>query len=131
MVREVRIPPQGFIPPVQPASDPSRSGQTPRVVGPSFSEVLLSQVAARNRIGFSAHAQQRIADRNIQLSPDDLDRIADGVNRAEKKGARESLLLLRDTAFVVSVRNRTVVTAVDGNSLKDNVFTNIDSAVFV
>jgi hypothetical protein len=31
----------------------------------------------------------------------------------------------------VSVRNQTVITAVDKDSLKDNVFTNIDSAVIV
>jgi flagellar operon protein len=51
------------------------------------------------------------------------------VDRAEEKGARDSLVLLRDMAFIVSVSNRTVVTAMDGERLKENVFTNIDSAV--
>jgi len=53
------------------------------------------------------------------------------VSKAAAKGARESLILLDDKAFVVSVRNRTVITAVDGEHLKENVFTNIDSAVIV
>jgi len=51
------------------------------------------------------------------------------VTRADEKGAKDSLVLLRDLAFIVNVKNRTVVTAVDGEHLKDNVFTNIDSAV--
>ena len=51
------------------------------------------------------------------------------VDRAAAKGARESLVLVDDTAFVVSVRNRTVITAVDRARMRDQVFTNIDSAV--
>ena len=41
------------------------------------------------------------------------------------------ILMNNDLAFVVSVTNRTVITAMDGSSIKDNVFTNIDSAVIV
>ena len=51
--------------------------------------------------------------------------------KAAAKGARSSLLVMKDVALIVSVTNRTVITAVDGSSLKDNVFTNIDSAVIV
>ena len=57
--------------------------------------------------------------------------LKDAVNKAEAKGAKESLILMDQLALVVSVKNRTVITAVDGASLKDNVFTNIDSAVIV
>ena len=53
------------------------------------------------------------------------------LQRLEKKGARDSLVLMQDLALVVSVKNNTVITAVDGESLKENVFTNIDSAVIV
>ena len=52
------------------------------------------------------------------------------MDRAAQKGARESLVLLDDVALVVSIKNRTVITAVDAANLKENVFTNIDSAVF-
>jgi flagellar operon protein len=58
-----------------------------------------------------------------------LDRLNGGVARAAAKGSRDSLVLLDDTAFVVSVRNRTVITAVDRARMRDQVFTNIDSAV--
>ncbi|HEX3047301.1 MAG TPA: flagellar biosynthesis protein, partial [Bacillota bacterium] len=57
--------------------------------------------------------------------------LRDAVNKAEAKGARESLILMDQMALVVSIKNRTVITAVDNESLKDNVFTNIDSAVIV
>ena len=57
--------------------------------------------------------------------------LKDAVNKVEAKGAKESLILMDQMALVVSVKNRTVITAVDSNSMKDNVFTNIDSAVIV
>jgi flagellar operon protein len=79
----------------------------------------------------------RLQMRNITLSPEDMDKLRGAVDRAEAKGAREALILMsrpspdQDLALVVSVKNRTVITAMDGENLKDNVFTNIDSAVVV
>ena len=58
-----------------------------------------------------------------------LGRLSEGVGRAAGKGSRDSLVLVDGTAFVVSVSNRTVITAVGSEHMKDNVFTNIDSAV--
>ena len=52
-----------------------------------------------------------------------------GVNKAAEKGARDSPVMVDDIALVVSVKSRTVITALDKASLKDNVFTNIDSGV--
>lgn len=80
---------------------------------------------------FSAHAQARMRTRNISFSPNEMDRIQSAVGKAAAKGARESLLLINNKALVVSVPNRTVITAVDEGSLKENVFTNIDSAVIL
>jgi flagellar operon protein len=92
----------------------------------SFQDVLDGELRA---VKFSKHAQQRLDSRNIQLDQTDVQRIQQAVDRAEQKGSEDSLVLLRDLAFVVSVKNRTVVTAMDGEKLKENVFTNIDSAV--
>ena len=102
--------------------------------GPSFDQVLASQFAAgaaQAKLKFSGHAQQRLASRNINLTNDDLQKIGDAVTRAAAKGARESLVLTDKAALVVSVPNRTVITAVDKSQLKENIFTNIDSAVIV
>ena len=94
--------------------------------GPSFRELLDS---ATGELKFSKHAQKRLASRNIELTPNDMEKISNAVDVARKKGARDSLVLMGDLALVVSIKNNTVITAVDENSSKENVFTNIDSAV--
>ena len=48
---------------------------------------------------------------------------------ARAKGARSSLILTEAGAFVVSVSNRTVITAMDPAQMRERVVTNIDSAV--
>ncbi|MBS1717938.1 MAG: hypothetical protein JSS72_09440 [Armatimonadetes bacterium] len=85
----------------------------------------------QDRLKLSGHAQTRLQSRNIELSKDEWDRVVGGVDKAAAKGAKESLVMLDQVALVVSVKNRTVITAVDKENLKDNVFTNIDSAVIV
>ncbi len=99
--------------------------------GLSFGQVLEASRSKSVELKFSAHAQQRLASRNIQLNQQDIARLSNGVAQAAAKGSRESLLLKDDLAFVVSVPNNTVITAVDTASARDNVFTNIDSAVIV
>jgi flagellar operon protein len=97
----------------------------------SFKKTLKQQIGERKGINFSAHAEGRLAVRQIDLSRQDLVKIEDAVERASQKGANESLLLMDDLAFIVSVKNRTVITVIDGQHLKDSVFTNIDSAIIV
>lgn len=97
----------------------------------SFGQVLEQNLAKSGELKFSAHAQARIQSRNISLTSQDLARLTQGVAQAAAKGSRESLVLKDDLAFVVSVKNSTVITAVDAASMKGNVFTNIDSAVIV
>lgn len=96
-----------------------------------FDAILQTTVDKGNALKFSAHAKERLALRNINLSGEDLNRMNDAVNKAASKGARQSLLVMDNQAFIVSVTNRTVITALDGGSMKENVFTNIDSAVIV
>ena len=83
----------------------------------SFAEVLKRQTSALS-LKFSAHAAQRMKDRNIQLSDSDLMRLQDAVQRAQAKGSRESLVMMDKAAFVVSIRNQTVITAVDGENMR-------------
>jgi flagellar operon protein len=93
----------------------------------SFADAL-SQ-ADRSQLQFSKHALARVQRRGIELDASTLGRLSQGVQRAASKGSRDSLVLVDGTAFVVSVSNRTVITAVGSEHMKDNVFTNIDSAV--
>ncbi len=91
-----------------------------------FGEILRENV---DKLKFSAHAKERLRQRNISLSPEQIDRMVGAVDRAKEKGANESLLFVDDIAAVVSVKNKTVITVMDSASVKNNVFTNIDSAV--
>ncbi|WP_354699795.1 hypothetical protein DSM112329_00052 [Paraconexibacter sp. AEG42_29] len=90
-----------------------------------FADVL----AKTDGVTFSGHAAQRLERRGIAVDGPTLQRLDDGVRRAAGKGARDAVVLVDQTAFVVSVTNRTVITAVDQQHMKDHVFTNIDSAV--
>jgi flagellar operon protein len=94
--------------------------------GPSFADTLTQ---AGQQLQFSKHALARVERRGIELDPSTLGRLSQGVQRAASKGSRDSLVLVDGNAFVVSVSNRTVITAVGSEHMKDNVFTNIDSAV--
>lgn len=107
-----------------PAAPPPRPTAAP--TGPSFADVLAGKAGG---VGFSGHALQRIERRGIDVGPAVLQRLDAGVARAAGKGARDSVVLVDGTAFVVSVRNRTVITAVDREHMRQHVFTNIDSAV--
>jgi flagellar operon protein len=107
------------------ASDPAHRAVAPSV-GPSFADTLAH---AGQQLQFSKHALARVQRRGIELDPSTLGRLSQGVQRAASKGSRDSLVLVDGNAFVVSVSNRTVITAVGSEHMKDNVFTNIDSAV--
>lgn len=85
----------------------------------------------REPLKFSAHASQRLTERKIQLDPATLRKVNDAVDKAAAKGVEDTLVLTGDAALIVSVKNRTVITAMDRASLEGNVFTNIDGAVIV
>jgi len=89
------------------------------------------QLLQKNMLKFSNHASKRLEQRGIEIPREQLARISDAVDQAAAKGSKESLILLNDMALIVNIPNRTVVTAMDGGSMKDNVFTKIDSAVII
>ena len=122
------IPNQRILPIQSPVTNKPQSEKS-KTSNAGFEQVL-SQVLGG--VKFSQHAAQRLQTRNINLSPTQLNQLKSAVDKAAQKGARESLVLMNnDLALVVSITNRTVITAMDGASIKDNVFTNIDSAVIV
>ncbi len=97
----------------------------------SFSQILADQLTQQNRINFSKHAQQRLEQREISMTESDLSLLNSAVKRAEEKGVHNSLVLMEDKAFIVNVQSGTVITAMDKNDLKEQVFTQIDGAVIV
>ncbi|MEY7998709.1 TIGR02530 family flagellar biosynthesis protein [Clostridium sp. Mt-5] len=97
----------------------------------SFKDTLNSEIDKTNGFIISNHAAERLKNRNINLNEDDMKNINSAINRADNKGCSESALLYKDTVFITSIKNRTVITALDKNSGNENVFTNIDSMVIV
>ncbi len=95
------------------------------LTGPAFGELL----GRTHSVTFSRHALERLQRRGIEPSEQQLGRLGDGVDRAAGKGSRASVVFVDGTAFVVAVPKRTVVTAVDPEHMREQVFTNIDSAV--
>ena len=96
-----------------------------------FKNILKKTVEKEHSFIISNHAAERLKDRNISLNESDMNKINEGINKADEKGSRESLILYKDVVLVASVKNRTIITAVDKDSSKGNVFTNIDSVVLL
>ena len=133
--------------PVQP-EQPTRTGkpgQSPD--GANFGDVLRKKVAeqipagrtgeaqegsavAEPTVKWSAHAEARLRQRGIELGAAEQARVERAVDRADAKGSREAVVMMDDVAMVVSIQNRTVITAIAQEQARENVFTNIDSVVF-
>ncbi|WP_134700380.1 TIGR02530 family flagellar biosynthesis protein [Ammoniphilus sp. YIM 78166] len=121
-----------FFPPIMPPVSNKTASPTAGTEKKSFAHVLQqTQEAASQPLQFSQHAQIRMQSRGIQLSQEQLQRLEQAVDKAVQKGGRETLVIMRDTAFIVSTQNRTVITAIDDRSMKDHVFTQIDSTILI
>lgn len=99
--------------------------------GPSFDQVLGRQLTSLDHLVFSKHAAARVDQRQVEVSAEKLERLEQGVSLARSKGLKASLILVDDTAFVVSVPNQTVITTLQGDKIKGNVFTQIDGTVII
>ena len=95
----------------------------------SFADVFEEKKTENADLKFSKHAVNRLSERNIELSDKMIDRLSAGMQAAGQKGINESLVMVDQLAFIVNVKNQTVITALDKNDSNGNVFTNIDGAV--
>lgn len=112
----------------------TQHSQTETGTGLSFRDILnkkTEQTVETDTLKFSKHAVNRLNDRNIELSKEQLERLSDGSKKAGEKGIQESLVLMDGYAFIVNVPNNTVITAMDQTETNENVFTNIDGAVII
>ncbi|MBE5950138.1 MAG: flagellar protein [Lachnospiraceae bacterium] len=101
-----------------------------RQQGRSFEEILeQTRAGAAEELKFSKHANERLISRNIDLSTEQKERLCQAVKSAEAKGIKESLVMMDNLAFIVNVKNSTVITAVTGE--EERIFSNIDGAVIV
>jgi flagellar operon protein len=131
-----------LVPPLAPATPRHAEGPKRTPDGKTFDEILRTKVgenigtaapeqgaASPISVKWSAHAAARLRQRGISLTDTQLARLETAVDKAATKGSRDALVMMDDTAMVVSVKNRTVITALSTDQARDNVFTNIDSAV--
>jgi flagellar operon protein len=109
----------------QPVAQQSTAAATEQSTA-SFLETLESV----QRVKFSNHAQSRMQSRDISLNSENVNRLSDAIDKAEKRGGKSSLVVVDDLAFIVNVQNRMVITALDKNQRGEGVFTQIDSVVF-
>ncbi len=96
-----------------------------------FSKILNEKLQEKSPIKFSSHAMERIKKRNIVITQKDIKDIENALKEAERKGAKEALFVGNRFSLIVSVKNKTVITAIDEDSMRNNIFTNIDSAVIL
>ena len=95
-----------------------------------FRQELEKSQEIRN-VEFSKHAISRAEERGIDITPDLIDQLRGSMIRAQAKGATNILAMDSEKAFIINVPNAKVITAITQNELKENVFTNIDGAVFL
>mgnify|MGYP001017619000 CR=1 FL=1 len=107
----------------------SKSKGTKDISNVDFQKILQESLSKDNNIKISAHAKQRMLERNIKLEEPDINTLSQAMNSLEAKGARESLMFYKDLALIASVNNRTIITAIQSDDME--IVTNIDSAIII
>jgi flagellar operon protein len=93
----------------------------------NFKELLSEKL--KNEVSFSKHANERIQQRNINVSREVTEKLNEAAVQAKDKGLKNVLVMIDNQAFILSTMNNKVITAVNNDDLKENIFTNIDGAV--
>ncbi|MCI8640025.1 MAG: flagellar biosynthesis protein [Coprococcus sp.] len=99
--------------------------------GIQFAALLQKEAGKASSIQFSKHAAQRVQERGIEMTDNLLADLNQAVQKAKAKGAKDVVIIGENGAFIVNVPNNIVVTTMSGREMKDNIFTNIDSAVLM
>ncbi|MCL2088458.1 MAG: flagellar biosynthesis protein [Oscillospiraceae bacterium] len=116
-----------------PNLNPGRISNTGRkdATTANFGTILKEQLDKNSKLQFSKHAQERIGQRGIDVSETLMDSLEKAVSKARDKGARDVVIFDATNAFIVNIPNNMVITTMGGNDMKENIFTNIDSAVMI
>ncbi len=100
-----------------------------RQIDQGFGDILKDKIEEKEAIKLSTHAEKRLMERQIHLHKGDMNKLTDAIDRLDEKGAKESLMIYKDMAFIASIKNRTIITAMEREGL--DIVTNIDSTVMV
>jgi flagellar operon protein len=93
----------------------------------NFKDLLNEKIG--NEVIFSKHANERILERNIDVSGEVTEKLNEASAQAKDKGLKNVLVMIDNLGFIISTANNKVITAVNSQELKENIFTNIDGAV--
>ena len=100
-----------------------------------FKELLESQLGGQQPlhggINLSSHAAKRLEERQIDFTGEEYSKVKEAMTKLSQKGGKNSLVVTDNAAYIVDVVKNKVITAVDKESMNENVFTKIDSTVFV
>ncbi|MBU9720324.1 flagellar protein [Bacillus alkalicola] len=116
---------QSFIKPSQKTGSPVKHKVE------TFQSVFQKTVAVSESIKVSKHAEMRLNERGINITPETWKQIQEKVNEASHKGICDSLVVTENAALVVSVKNNTVITAMDREEAQSQLFTNINGAILM
>ncbi len=97
----------------------------------TFGQMLQEKMEQTQSLQFSKHSKERMEQRGIEMTPELLQQMNTAASQAKSKGAKDVVMIGSQAAFIVSIPNNTVITAMNGNEMKNNIFTKIDSAVLL
>ncbi|MER2111859.1 TIGR02530 family flagellar biosynthesis protein [Solibacillus isronensis] len=115
--------------PYHPPIKPIVKQNTEQVSKQSFMDHL--KQATGDELKISKHASERLNERNISITDREWQQISEKVFEAKNKGVKQPLVLLDQAALIVSAKNATVITALDRNEAKQQLFTNIDGTILL
>ena len=100
-----------------------------------FNDLLKGEISDQQPLhgglSFSTHASKRIEERKIDIDAKEYMKIREAMAKLKAKGGKTSLIVSDKAAYIIDIKNNKIVTAVDKNSIAENVFTKIDSTAFV
>lgn len=115
-----------FVPP-----NAYKKSQSKSIKSEPFSTQLQSAIQANSKLSVSKHAQQRLSQRNIQITAENWAKIEQKVSEAKKMGVTDSLVLLPNAALIVSAKNQTVITALGREEASSQIFNNINGTILM
>lgn len=124
-MNRVRIQHIPYHPPIQPT--------VKQQINPTTKQSFIDHLkqAAEQQLKISKHATERLNERNIDISEGEWQQITEKVFEAKDKGVNQPLVLLDQAALVVSAKNATVITVLDRNEAREQLFTNIDGTIIL
>ena len=125
-----------FLPKSGPHSlvDPTKAGIRDdirlRRDGPTFDEILEGQLPS-GMLKLTDDVKSSMRLQNMELSPLELDSIANAVDRLADAGRQRGLILSDRGAFVIDVKSREIQSALPRDELRSELIEGIDSFIGV